>query len=440
MYPLEVTSARRIQVAFSDPHGPLRARLAPQLAPLLLVVVALVGGFTRGTTFGVCALAFGLSQLLAAFRWGSRRPSDVSLRLGAGYVDVQDAGLRSQRIRAKDLVGATTARTSKGYLLTLSHRRRRRSPIDIEVETSEEAEAIRYALGIGHGGFGEVAFSARGESSAAGAVVGRLFLFLYASAVGALSLSGELATAHALGNAGAVFAIVALIASFVGFASGPGGADVVMTAEGLRLLTRRGWFALPYANLLDFQATRKALEFQAPTPHGAVEVERAREFLGGEVGDVTERSLRLQLLSAAQRARGLGPRKLEAESPIHALRRNGESLRSWLMRLDAAGRMLGGARGYRGTPLEASDLWLTLEDPEADTELRAAAARVLCHSGEEGARVRIDAAVAAVREEVAMKRLRIAVEPNVDAASESLARIEEEEAAALARRAHRANR
>ena len=77
--------------------------------------------------------------------------------------------------------------------------------------------------------------------------------------------------------------------------------------------------------------------------------------------------------------------------------------------------------GQRGNTLDAEDLWAILEDPEAEPELRAAAARVLRHSTHADARVRIENAVAAVRDDATNKRLRIAVRDDLDGASQELA-------------------
>jgi hypothetical protein len=76
--------------------------------------------------------------------------------------------------------------------------------------------------------------------------------------------------------------------------------------------------------------------------------------------------------------------------------------------------------GYRGHTLDTQDLWAVLEDPEAEPNLRAAAARVLRHSPKPETRTRIDAAVAAVRDEGVNKRMRIAIRDDVDNASQEL--------------------
>jgi hypothetical protein len=85
-----------------------------------------------------------------------------------------------------------------------------------------------------------------------------------------------------------------------------------------------------------------------------------------------------------------------------------------------AGQLLASGPGYRGNTLDTEDLWAILEDPEAEAELRAAAARVLRHSRQPETRTRIDAAVAAVRDDDAQRRIRIAIAEDLDEASHEL--------------------
>ena len=103
--------------------------------------------------------------------------------------------------------------------------------------------------------------------------------------------------------------------------------------------------------------------------------------LGAGLGPDDRDALMKQIMSASARARGLGDSKKDVTGRVDALRRNGESPRDWLARLDMAGRMLeASTAGYRGHTLDTEDLWAILEDPEAEADLRAAAARVLRHS------------------------------------------------------------
>jgi hypothetical protein len=201
-----------------------------------------------------------------------------------------------------------------------------------------------------------------------------------------------------------------------------------MTSEGLRLRTVRGWFALPYDAVLGVDEHKRGVVFTVPPPYGTVGVECSGPTYGGVTAHDRE-VLVAQIQSASQRARGLGPHKVDVSERLDVLRRNGESPRDWLTRLDMQGRLLTTAPGYRGNTLDSEDLWAILEDPEADAELRAAAARVLRHSPHTDARPRIDAAVAAVRDEATTRRFRIAISDDIEAASQELSRIEADEQA-----------
>jgi hypothetical protein len=110
---------------------------------------------------------------------------------------------------------------------------------------------------------------------------------------------------------------------------------------------------------------------------------------------------------------------------VDVLKRNGEAARSWLARLDVAAQTVGNA-GYRGGQIEEQDLWTILEDPDAEVEMRAAAARVLKDRSPD-ARVRVDTIVGAVRQDSAQKRIRIALEDDIEAAGRHMEELEQEE-------------
>jgi small-conductance mechanosensitive channel len=201
-----------------------------------------------------------------------------------------------------------------------------------------------------------------------------------------------------------------------------------MAAEGLRIQTKQGWFTVPYDHVLGIEPVRGALRFRVPPPYHFVDVETAGALIGAGLGPDDRDALIKQIMSASARARGLGTSKNDVSGRIDVLRRNGESPRDWLARLDMAGRMLeSSTAGYRGHTLDTEDLWAVLEDPDAEGDLRAAAARVLRHSQKPETRQRIDAAVAAVRDDATNRRLRIAIRDDVDNASQELAVLDAQE-------------
>ncbi|MBX3263845.1 MAG: hypothetical protein KF782_29500 [Labilithrix sp.] len=416
----------------SDPRGPKFWGFVPYVFPVAAFLFAVFGPISGLAATMIGLSAFGLFHAVGLFDFRQRAPRIAELTLGAGYVDVEKAGSRNQRIHAKDIVGATTARTSSGLLLTLMHKNREH-PITLSVPDEATAEKVRHALGIGHGGFGVVAWRTLGDGSRRSAFVGRIL----AAAASFITVGVTLAIAPSVG-AGvgfilSIFGFVGAILGLGGLLASPAEPSVVMAADGLRLRTPRGWFALPYEAVQSVDEHPTGLAFTVPEPYRSVLVERSSFLFGGPSGH-DHHVIVSQIRAAALRARGMGPMKNDVTGRVDVLRRNGETPRDWLVRLDMAGQMLAAGSGYRGNTLDLEDLWAILEDPEAEAELRAAAARVLRHSTQPETRVRIDAAVAAVRDEATHRRLRIAVRDDLDAAGQELAYLDATERTSTARR------
>ena len=421
-----------MRVGFSDPRGPKVWGLVPYVFPVAALLFAVFGPISGLAATMIGLSAFGLFHVVGLFDYRQRAPRIAELTLGAGYVDVEKAGARNQRIHAKDIVGATTARTSSGLLLTLMHKKREH-PITLEVPDEASAEKVRHALGIGHGGFGVVAWRTLSEGSRRSAFVGRILAALASFITVAATLAISPSVGVGIGAIVGMFGFVGAILGLAGLLASPAEPSVVMTAEGLRLRTPRGWFALPYDAVQRVDEHPAGLAFTVPEPYRSVLVERAGFLFGGPSAD-DQRVIVAQIRAAALRARGMGPMKNDVTGRVDVLRRNGEPPRDWLVRLDMAGQMLAAGSGYRGNTLDVEDLWSILEDPEADAELRAAAARVLRHSPKPETRVRIAAAVAAVRDESTHQRLRIAVRDDLDAAGQELAYLDANERTAQSMR------
>jgi hypothetical protein len=355
------------------------------------------------------------------------RTRTAELVAGPGFIEIKKAGTRNQRIAARSIVGGTTARTNKGVLFTLSHAKRDQ-PLTIEVESDADAERIRHALGIGHGGFGSVGWRTVPSSAARTGFWGRLITFVIGAIICGLGFFVSHETAGIVGLMLGQFGFISMILSLVGYFGRAAPPSVTMAAEGLRIQTKQGWFNIPYDHVLGIEPVGNGLLFRVPPPYHAVEVETAGTLMGTGLGPDDRDALIKQIMSASARARGLGASKNDVTGRVDTLRRNGETPREWLARLDMAGRMLeASTAGYRGHTLDTEDLWAVLEDPEAEADLRAAAARVLSHSPKPETRVRIDAAVAAVRDETTNRRLRIAISDDVDTASQELAMLDAQE-------------
>lgn len=411
-----------MRVAFTDPQGSMIWRAVPFLGPIATFSFAVFG--LEGTPCWTTAfLSLGALNLLGVLSFRQRKPRAAEVELHAGYIQIKRAGTRNQRIRARDIVGATTTRTRDGVLLTFQHASRDQ-PITLCVADDNEANQIRHALGIGHSGFGTVAWRSVPNASTKTMVGGSA---VAAACFLACVLFGVVGIGGGAGLFG-TFAFLAMIIAFLSWLGRGTEPGVVMTHEGLRLRTVHGWFAVPYELVHQVTDHGRGLSFTVPPPYGSVGVECGGPVFGGLSPEDREVVIR-QIEAAGQRARGLGPQKNDASARVDVLRRNGASPRDWLMRLDMQGQMLTSASGagYRGNTLDAEDLWTILEDPEAEPELRTAAARVLKHSQHADARPRIEAAVAAIRDEGTNKRLRIAVQDDIEAASQELAILEAEE-------------
>jgi hypothetical protein len=410
-----------MRVGFTDPQGSMMWRVLPFLGPIATFFFACFGPLEGSSAWMTAFLSLGAINFLAAMSFRQRKARTVELEVQPGYVRVKKAGTRNQVIRARDIVGATTTRTREGLILTLQHALRDQ-PITLQVKDDAEADAVRAALGIGHSGYGTIAWRSIPSGSMKGLVVSGIIsalaflacvLFGAAGSVGGSVLAGMLAFS----------AMAVAFFSWLGRETTP---SIVMTADGLGLHTANGWFRVPYDWIQQVTDQGEALRFTVPAPYYTVGVRCGGPAFGALSAEDKQVIIK-QIEAAGQRARGLGPHKNDASARVDILRRNGQTPRDWLMRLDMQGQMLSDGSGYRGNTLDAEDLWAILEDPEAEPELRSAAARVLRHSTHATARPRIEAAVAAVREDGTNKRLRISLRDDVDAASQELATLEAEE-------------
>jgi hypothetical protein len=409
-----------MRARFIDPDGRKLWRRLTYAIPFLFLGLGTIPPL-EGTVWAVALPVFSVAvfHLLGIVPNRQTKSRPALIACGPGYIDIQNAGTRNQRIHARQIVGGTTTRAPQGLFLTLQHRQRSQ-PITIEVESEAEVEKIRLALGIGHDGFGTIAWRTANDKAQTVAIVGRVVTTLLALVTTFLVLASSDAAAIA-GVFLAQFGTVGAILGLIGLLSARAEPSIVMGADGLRLRTPRGWFALPYDAIHRLEEGPASLIFRVPPPYNSVAIERVGSMRGG-IGAYESAIMQAQIEAASQRARGMGPHKQDVSGRLDVLRRNGESARDWLVRLDMAGQMLSAGPGYRGNTLDVNDLWAILEDPDADAELRAAAARVLRHAPD--TRVRIDAAVAATREEGAQKKLRIAIHDDLDEASVELAELD----------------
>ncbi len=387
---------------------------------------------------GGLALAFGASFLAALPHVAWLAPALVVigfetfflaplvLRLGAGSqagtltlhpgrVVVETRRGRTV-LRARDLYGATTAYEpgTERIVLTLSLGRFRAYPVSLTFASVAEMESVRRALGVGQQGRG-VVWIAGGRANA-----GRSFfrgcLFVLAALAPLFVYSGV---------GGAVFLSFLALGGLMGDLWNSetfklwGDRIVVGTGPG-----RDEW---TYANVRRVQEDPGGLSFTGVRGGGFGRVAMPSGWLA-PFSDHERELLVAQVKAAVARSRAEPPMPTgvgESLTNLRRLRAQGERPASWLSRLDAVAALSDASHagaGYREASLDVDALWSTLEDPDADLELRCAAARILhrrrsarAHDkapepADEAIRVRIATAVESVGDAPARARLRIMTE------------------------------
>lgn len=394
-----------------DPLGPRWLRsVGPALAIALIAVppLAPVPGFD-GTLRVALALA-GVALLFARRLLRVRpRTRDASVRSDAGAIEIREAGLLNQRIRALDVVAASTARAvagkGHGAVLALVRRESRERPVLLDFSNDADLDKVRRALGLGHLAFGEIAWPAEEQRIP---VQGSLVL-----ALAWLVIAGAAAADAPL--IGFELALVVLpatvVAVLVSCLSDQRRPTVALTDAGVVTNCALSG-VLRYDQVIDARAD--ALGVVLATETATVTIPMAKSL------PEEREHLVAQVLSAAARARGEGPAPPTLPASLARLAPNGETQRAWLARVDAAAASLGAASAYRTADLNREDLWNALENPDAPTRLRAAAARVLARIAPDEARTRVGRVVAADRSSYARACIRIALEDDIEIAAREL--------------------
>ena len=404
-----------MRATLHDPRGPLWMRFVPYALAVAFFLVPIVGDLedALGPMLFTSGLMLALGSLVPS-RFGAR---SAKLSCGPGYVDVTNAGVLSQRIRAKDITGASTALHESKVTLALSRKHRGGMPVTLELDSMEDVRKVREALAVGHDGYGTLMWPVGPGSSerpqrwlsVVAAVLG------FGLAVGSLfDLEGSMVVLAIFGFVATL--AIALLLRLTGRKDVP--PYVAMRADGIHVFRNNNWQLIPYASVAHVEEHDRSFSVYLHGGAPPIEVEAPPTSFFVRGLSARERKLVVaQILSAAQRAPGRAAPRPEAVTRIDVLKRGGASARDWFARLDLTADTMR-ASGYRGGgAIDPQDLWTLVEDPDADAELRAGAARVLARS-QEGARVRIDTLVEAVRDEADQKMFRIALSPATDAGEE----------------------
>lgn len=388
--------------------------LAPRVGPLGVVgPLFLFLAFTLGQSaepMHAAALAFvGWLALFAYDLRPTRRPRRTRVLCKPGTLKV--AG--GSTIRARDLVGATTAHHEGGVSLMLAHRRRRNRPIVLDLPDESALAKVCRALGIGHHGFGFVDVAVEPPPYAWLRLLCAAALLPVPLVVLAIDDHPEVVTAFGF------LGFMAWIALVVGTLSN---AAMVMRLTGSGAFFprwRRNAGYVGFAAMESVQRNRDGLLVTAREPDGgsaAVPV-RFRTSSLNRFSPTTHEVAHVesQLRAAVERAHGKGaPERALAAFAAVIERAPGEPLRDWLARVDT---IAVGAPGYRSSASASrEELWSLLEDPDASPNARAAAARLLSRVAPDELRVRVGDVLSTVRDERA--RVRIAASYDEDALHE----------------------
>jgi hypothetical protein len=396
-----------LRVRLCDPLGPRWLfTLGPTLAIVLIALPPVAPLPGMDASLRIAASLFGVALLFARQLVRFRpRARDASVCVEAGAIEIRDAGILNQRVRSSEVIAASTARKGAGATLAIVRRGVSERPLLLDFANDSDLEAVRRALGLGHLGFGQVAWPtpARGTPLRGSGVLAFAWLMIALAAAGDAPV---LSLALAL-----VILPATVIAVLVSCLSDPRSPRVALTPEGVVTdFVVSG--TLPYGNVVG--AGVRADGVVLATHAGSVEIPMHKSM-------AEEREhLAAQVLSAAARARGEGPAPPPLPASLARLAPRGESEREWLARVDAAAANIGAADAYRGADLNPKDLWSALENPDAPTRVRAAAARVLARVAPEEARTRVGQVVASDRNAYTRACIRVALEDDIETAAQEL--------------------
>ncbi len=409
--------ATSFPVRILDALGPAWFRRLPLLVAAGLALAALPAtALSPPVAAAVFCLAF--AALIMPSPVLRLRARAGRLRCLPGAVEVTKAGVASQTLRARDLVGATTASVRGKISLVLAHRKRRLAPVVLELSSRAELDAVCRSLGIGHHGFGQVGWGVRrGKGSALEVTMRMLTSMLLVFFPVAMLIGGDLW--DGLGGLAALAAMGAGALAAGAWAIGTGVApSVYMDPSGLSYGTgvRRRQVSFGAIHRLELMADDIHVVTDSGEhgqQHDWLHAPPSRFAREGMSAEEREHAF-AQMEAAVERAHGRFVLKEEAASTVDVLRRNeGEPAGAWLARLDALSAVVG-VQGYRGGALEVVDVERVLADPEAPADMRAGAARVLRRVGSpDDVRVRIADVLSATREPSVRKRIAAAIDDDI---------------------------
>jgi hypothetical protein len=338
-----------------------------------------------------------------------------------GAVKIREAGVFSQTLRARSINALSVVRTERGIMgargsaaptsaVAIQRPLRGGVPLVLDVATDADARRIREVLGVGRQGYGYLAFTTAPRRVPTLEYAGQFCLLM-------IILCGL-----GLTTAGGPLLMAVVVAAALPFMRPPmTGRKIFFDAEQVRVPDGPGWRDIAYREIARVVRLPYNLTLVLHTGETiVVPFATTRWTLEGMTSEEADH-VAAQLECAARRAEvgWTNDDDEDALSRLSALRQGRLLARDWITRLDTCAQMMRRGGGYRGPAFEEHDLFSVVESPDADPELRGAAARILLRVAPH-ARTRVDAAVASMRDEGEIERVRILLEPDAEKASDEL--------------------
>jgi hypothetical protein len=391
-----------------DPAGPGWWRTAATIGLLPLAVLALVLPLPAGPR--VATMLAGLAWLVLGRIVVPRlRTAECTVDVGPTEIALHGAGAASQRIEARHVRAASTASLSRGYSLGLVRHGEGDPPLWLELGSQADLDRIRRALGIGHAGFGVLAWPPRrGVFHVQASTLDFLAALGWLATIG-LVLTGSVERAITVAI---LFVPVTLIALALAVAGRTPAAALSLSRRGLRVTAGGDNAETPWTEVVGATATSHGVLVSTTAGAQAVPMPAA--------GVLEREHMAAQIRSAMLRARGEGPPAPGIPASVAVLAPRDEAPRAWLERVDATAASMARGEGYRHAAVEAADLWTALESTDAPSPVRAAAARILARVAPEQAGPRIAQVLAQEHDAVARDRIRVALEDDVEVAAREM--------------------
>ncbi|MDB4998810.1 MAG: hypothetical protein JWM74_6242 [Myxococcaceae bacterium] len=415
----------RLTTVIHDTAGPVWSRWPYTLlgATCLAIWASMPSG--HGGFFG----SFGLALLmLSPLVTGRRAKRKATIELQPGAIVVRDASFLNQTIETRAVTGASAAAREGGGITLALARGKSKNPVLLELADEAELKAVRDALGIRHQGFGELRWQTSPRAvdvhdAGARLVTGLALLF---SSAAYFIPTHPLLSAVVLALSVLLVPLTILVVVLNLAKLGVTSETLTLTPNGVSIQRAKRTVGVPYGEVQRVIVNENAFAIARPLPAMAEVVpSKPVAFLPRGLSADERTHLLSQIYSAMSRAHGQGAQHIDPTERVETLRRTNESTRQWLTRIDvAAGTIVPGA-GYRGGVIEEHELWAIAEDHDVATDARAAALRMLTRIAPTNVRVKTDAILASVHDDTDRKRMRVALEPDLEEAAREIDLLDE---------------